>query len=288
MKIVQPKFNWYPGHMARAIREIQKKLKAVDIVVEIRDARVPLVSGNAELDKTLGNKNRLILINKVNLADTKTINLWEEWFSQQNSPYAFINCFDKQSLKRVIAQAKDIVERNRLASNPELTTPKTKLRMMILGLPNTGKSTIINQLAGKSATKTANKPGQTQSQQWIIINEFLELLDTPGVMPPHVETDEHVHWLSAIHAIPDSVLGEEVPAVFLVNYFLKHKTPEFLAKYKLANFDLSLEEAFTQIAKARGCIRQKGLPDFERVYKLLLADFRAGDLGKFCFELPPN
>jgi ribosome biogenesis GTPase A len=169
-----------------------------------------------------------------------------------------------------------------------MTEQKSKLKLMVIGLPNTGKSTIINQLANKKATKVADKPGQTQIQQWITIDKDLELMDTPGVMPPNIEKEEHGLWLSAIHAIPDSIVGEETPAIFLVKYFLKVKSEEFKARYKLDSFEMTVDEAFEKIAKARGCIRQKGLPDLDRVYKHILLDFRNGELGKCCFGLPPK
>lgn len=281
-------FNWYPGHMAKALREIKEKLKTVDIVLEIRDARVPLISGNKVLDATLGSKSRLILLNKVNLADPEQIVKWEAWFTAQGIPFIFANCFEKTSMKKVIALARKVVEDKRLECNPELLEQKAKLRLMVIGLPNTGKSTIINQLANRPATKVADKPGQTQKQQWITIDKDLELLDTPGVMPPNIEKEEHGLWLSAIHAIPDAIVGEEMPAIFLVKYFLKNKTPEFMERYKLDTFEMTVDEAFEKIAKARGCIKQKGVPDLERVYKLLLLDFRRGDLGKCCFGVPPK
>lgn len=281
-------FNWFPGHMAKALREIKTKLKTVDIILEIRDARVPLVSGNKALDEVLGNKSRLIMLNKVNLADPEIIKLWEAWFTEQGMPYIFVNCFDKNSMKKVITYARKIVEDKRLECNPEMVEQKAKLRLMVIGLPNTGKSTIINQLANKSAAKVADKPGQTQMQQWITIDKDLELLDTPGVMPPNIGREEHGLWLSAIHAIPDAIVGEEMPALFLIKHFLNLKTPEFKDRYKLESFELSVEEVLLQIAKARGCVKQKGLPDLERVFKLILADFRAGELGKSCFGLPPK
>lgn len=280
-------FNWFPGHMAKALREIKEKLKTVDIVLEIRDARVPLVSGNKSLDGTLGNKSRLILLNKVNLADPEKIKLWEAWFADQKMPYIFVNCFDKSSLKKVITLARQVVEDKHKESNPDTDRPKSKMRFMIIGLPNTGKSTIINQFAGKSATKVADKPGQTQIQQWITIDKDLELLDTPGVMPPNIEREEHGLWLSAIHAIPDGIVGEEMPALFLVKHFLKLQSSEFKERYKLENFEMSVNDVILQVAKVRGCIKQKGLPDLERVYKIILADFRDGSLGKTCFGIPP-
>ncbi len=288
-ELATPKsFNWYPGHMARAIREIKEKLKNVDIVLEIRDARVPITSGNKVMEAVFRQKSRLILLNKVNLADPKIIAKWEIWFKKQDEPFMFINCFDKGTLKKVMALARKIVEEKRRISNPDLKSTKEKLKLMVIGLPNTGKSTIINQFANRNATKTADRPGQTTGQQWIHIDQNIDLLDTPGVMPPELETDEHAYWLSAINAIPDAVIGEEMPALFLIKYLLDIKSREFLERYQLDSFDLSIEEVISKIAILRGCIKAKGLPDHERIYKLLLLDFRSGDLGKCCFELPPE
>lgn len=284
---VKSGINWYPGHMARAIREIKEKLKLVDIVLEIRDARAPLASGNFVLDETLRQKSRLILLNKVNLADPKSIQLWDAWFTKKGEPYLFIDCFDKASMKKVMSYAHSIVDQKRKESNPETYQQKSKLKLMVIGLPNTGKSTIINQLAGRNATKTADRPGQTQVQQWIVIDKDLDLLDTPGVMPPLLAKEEHGMWLSALHAIPDDIVGEELPARFLVEYFKSQNGRDFKERYKLESLDLSIEEILDKIAVLRGCVRQKGLPDLDRVHKLILLDFRRGELGKCCFGLPP-
>lgn len=285
---VKSGINWYPGHMARAIREIKEKLKLVDVVLEIRDARAPLASGNKMMEETLRQKSRLILLNKVNLADPKMIHQWEEWFKKQGEPFLFLDCFDKGSMKKVMAMARTIVEQKRKESNPETYEHKAKLKMMIIGLPNTGKSTIINQLANRVATKTADRPGQTQVQQWIVIDKDLDLLDTPGVMPPMLAREEHGLWLSAIHAIPDDVAGEELPAKFLIEYLKEKNSKELKERYKLESLELSVEEIFAKIAVLRGCVRQKGLPDLDRVYKLILMDFRKGELGKCCFGVPPE
>lgn len=283
----QSGINWYPGHMARAIREIKEKLKLVDIVLEIRDARAPLASGNKSMEEILRQKSRLILLNKVNLADPSMIQQWNTWFKKQDTAFLFLNCFDKSSMKKVMSMAKEIVDKKRRDTSSQNYVPNENLKLMIIGLPNTGKSTIINLLANRSATKTADRPGQTQVQQWIIIDKNLELLDTPGVLPPMLENEMHGFWLSAIHAIPDNVVGEELPAKFLVEYFKKINSMEFKKRYKLESLELSIEEILTKIALLRGCLKQKGLPDLDRVYKLILLDFRKGELGRICFGLPP-
>jgi ribosome biogenesis GTPase A len=283
----KPEINWYPGHMARAIREIKEKLSTVDIVFEIRDARAPLASGNKMLEGTLRQKSHLILLNKVNLASPNMVQEWQKWFEKQSTPFMFIDCFDKGTMKKVMATAKTIVDKKRKESNPDMA-PKAKMRLMIIGLPNTGKSTIINQLAGRNATKTADRPGQTQVQQLIVIDKDLDLLDTPGVMPPSLAKEEHGLWLSAINAIPDDVVGEEIPAMFLIEFFKEQNSKEFKERYKLDTLDMSAEEIIEKIAILRGCLKQKGLLDLPRTYKLILNDFRKGDLGKCCFGVPPK
>lgn len=280
--------NWFPGHMARAIREIKEKLKLVDIVLEIRDARAPLAFSNKAMEETLRQKSRLILLNKANLADHNMINQWEEWFKTKDDPFIFLDCFDKSSIKKVLSMARKIVEQKRKESNPDNDKVKTKLKMMIVGLPNTGKSTIINQLANRNATRTADRPGFTQVQQWIVIDKDLDLLDTPGVMPSILTGEEHGLWLSVLHAIPDEIVGEELPARFLIEYLKGKKSKELMEKYRLETLEVSVDYIIAKIATIRGCVRQKGLPDLERVYKLILLDFRKGELGKVCFESPPK
>lgn len=279
-------FNWFPGHMMKAMREIQSKVNMVDLVIEIRDARAPLVSGNSSLISSIKGKSRLILLNKANLSDPKMNNQWAEWFEKQGEPFLFINCLEKSAMREVLTLAKRIIEKKRRDCNPEGVAAKEKYKFMIIGLPNTGKSTFINQVANRNATKTADKPGQTQVQLWVRVDDEMDLLDTPGIMPPEIEKDEHKIWLSLINAIPDHIVGEEDPACYLVNYFLKNKTPEFKERYKFENLDINLEEALTKIATVRGCLKVKGLPDLERVYKLILMDFRAGEIGKVSFGLP--
>lgn len=281
-------FNWYPGHMARAIREIKEKLQTVDIVFEIRDARAPLASGNKNFDATLGQKSRLIILNKTNLAHPNVVAQWDQWFKKQGVPFIFVDCFDRGQMKKVMAMAKNIVMEKRRQNNPEVTNPKQKIRLMIVGLPNTGKSTIINQLAGKTAVKVADKPGQTQVQQLIVIDKDLDLLDTPGVMPPVLAKEEHALWLCALNAIPDDVVGEEKPAKYLVEYFKDLNSKEFKERYKLDSYESSTDEIIAKIATLRGCLKQKGVLDLERTYRLILSDFRKGDLGRCSFGTPPK
>ena len=280
------RINWFPGHMNKAVKKIKEKVKLVDIVLEVRDARSPLITANTQITESFGEKSRFIVINKSNLADPKAVAAWETWFEKQGVPYMFLDCFDKVSLQKVVALSKKIVKDRRALT--EAKGEKKKLRMMIMGLPNTGKSTIINQLANRNACKAADKPGYTRNQLWVKVDDDLEILDTPGVMPPKIERYEHGLWLTAIHAIPDLIVTAETSACFVVEHLLKIKTEEFKEKYKFETLELTLVEALDHIAKVRGCVQHKGEPDYDRVFKIVLIDFRKGDLGLISFGLPPN
>lgn len=278
--------NWFPGHMNKAIRKIKENLKQVDIVLEIRDARSPLASGNFAFSKAIGEKSSLIVINKTNLADPKVVKLWDAWFKEQEKPYIFVNCLDKKSLSTITSTAKNVVVKKNRESNPDFVFDR-KLKMMVIGLPNTGKSTLINRLANRNATKAADRPGQTQTQLWVKVDSQLDLLDTPGIMPPKVASYEQGLWLAALHAIPAKIVQEEDSACFVIKHLLEKKSKIFKERYKLESLDIDYIEAISGIAKARGCIQQKNTIDYDRVYKIVLIDFRSGDLGPVSLGLPP-
>ncbi len=279
-------FNWFPGHMNKAIKEIKKNIKLVMIIIEVRDARAPMVSGNKDNYDSNGEKPYLIVLNKTNLADPKAIKLWQEWFSKKKESFIFVNALDKKSIKAIIKRSKEIIHAHRLKSNSTIPA-KDKIKMMVLGLPNTGKSTIINKLANRDATKAAPNPGQTKVQLWIKVDKDLEILDTPGVMPPKINQQIHGMWLSAIHAIPDHIITPDYSACFIVEHLLKIKSQAFREHYKFESLNIDLIAACDHIAKQRGCLRSGGGYDYDHSYKIILGDFRKGNLGPTCFELPP-
>lgn len=281
------RINWFPGHMNKARKEIEKKIKLVDIVIEVRDARAPLASGNKQnYEKSIG-KPYLIVINKTNFADPEVTKLWQDWFTKQDESFIFVNALDKGSLKKVVDRAREILVAHRLKSNPD-QTPKKSVKMMILGLPNTGKSTIINKLSNRQATKAAATPGQTKTQIWVKAERDLEILDTPGVMPPRINSEKHGMWLSAIHAIPDHVVTPDESACFIINFLLAKKSEVFKEHYKFDSLDIDLIEACNHIGKLRGCLISGGHFNYDQIYKIVLGDFRKGALGPISFETPPE
>ncbi len=282
----QNHINWFPGHMNKALKEIKKNAKMVNIVIEVRDARAPLASGNKDSYFQNSEKPYLIVLNKTNLADPVAIEKWKKWFSAQDEAVLFINALDKGSIKKVVDHARKILFQHRLKSNPDAEL-KNKIKMMILGLPNTGKSTIINKLANRSATKAAATPGQTRNQIWVKVNSDVELLDTPGVMPPKIKEQVHAMWLSAIHAIPDHIVTPEDSACFIIRHYLKNNPSALAEHYKFTALPKELIEVLDHIGKKRGCLQKGGEINYDLVFNIVVNDFRKGILAATSFEFPP-
>ena len=283
----QNHINWFPGHMNKALKEIKKNLKMVNIIIEVRDARAPMASGNKGSYSHTGDKPYIIVFNKTNLAEPETVKKWEKWLTEQNESFIFLNALDKAGAKKLVDKAKKVLHDHRLKSNANLELNKNqKIKMMILGLPNTGKSTLINKLANRSATKAAATPGQTRNQIWVKVGQEIELLDTPGVMPPRISDQTHGLWLAAIHAIPDHIVSPEDSACFLIRHFIKKQSIGFKEQYKFDTSPKDLIEALDHIGKVRGCLQKGGLINYDQVYNLVLNDFRKGHLGPTSFESP--
>ena len=280
------RINWFPGHMVKAQREIQKKIKLVDLVLEVRDARVALTSGNQKLHAMLGNKPRLVILNKSNLADPKNIALWEFWFTAQKQAFIFVNSFDHRSLKQVTTMAKALLK-EKWASFEKKGIRPPPLRMMMIGVPNTGKSTIINRLTRRNAARTGDKPGVTQSQEWIVLGKDLELLDTPGVMPPRIETEEQGLWLCSIYAIRDEIVGKEKVAEFIIGYLLQKKSRKLFQKYQIERLSDDDATIIERIGERLNFKKQKNQIDYAKTCGQILNDFRKGLLGRHSFESPP-
>jgi ribosome biogenesis GTPase A len=279
--------NWFPGHMNKAVLDIKKKIKAVDIVIEVRDARAPLASGNKSNIESGTSKPYLVVLNKTNLTTPEVVSEWQQWFTKEEEHFLFINALDKNSLKSITELARSIVHKNRLKSNDAIEK-KMKVKIMVVGLPNTGKSTLINKLADRNATKAAATPGQTKMSLWVNVDEDTHILDTPGVMPPRLNQKVHALWLSAIHAIADHVVSPEDTACFLVNHFLQLKAQAFKDQYKFDSLDIDLVTACNHIGKVRGCLQKGGEYNYDKIYKIILQDFRKGVLGPTHFERPPS
>ena len=279
-----PRINWFPGHMRKALREAGEKLKLVDLVLEVRDARLPFSTGNTDLEQRLGNKKRLIIINKTGYADPGNLAKWEAWFQEQNLPYLAVNALDFKSVKKIVPFAAQMMkERNQKYIRKGIKPPP--LRMMVMGLPNTGKSTLINSLTQRKATVTGNRPGVTKAQSWISIKGNLELMDTPGIMPPRIITDEVGMSMVAIHAIKDEIPGKERLGMYLMGLFLEQRPHEFIERFGVPE-EITPEEALELVATKVGALKKGGVTAYDKAHAALINEYRKGKLGRLVFEWP--
>ncbi len=279
-----PIVHWYPGHMAKATRMIQEYIKKVDVVIELLDARIPRSSANPVIIDLIGQKPHIILLNKVDLADPKATKEWTEFFSSKGIAVLAIDSKsgkgNKQLLRTVEVLSRPIIER---WLNKGIRS--RSVRTIILGIPNVGKSTLINTLAGSAATRTANKAGHTRGQQWVKIGKNLELLDTPGVLWPKLEDQRAAARLAITGAISDDVYDLEAVMKQLVGY-LKENTPEILVeRYKLKPEEMeNLDTILESIGRRRGCLVSGGVVDLDKARRIILADYRNAKLGTITLD----
>ena len=277
-------YQWYPGHMTKAKRQMQEDIKLIDLLIELVDARVPLSSRNPDIDKLGANKGRMVLLNKSDLADPKGNQAWIEYFKNQGITVLEINSRTGSGMKSIQNAVNEACreKRERDKKRGILNRP---IRAMVVGIPNVGKSTFINSYAGKACTKTGNKPGVTKGKQWIRLGKGLELLDTPGILWPKFEDQEVGMRLAFIGSINDEILIEDELAMDLIKY-LKDRYP--LAVEKRFNIEENENPVVTLelIAKARGCYKKGQEIDYTKAASILMDEFRAGKLGKMTLEYP--
>lgn len=277
-------FQWYPGHMTKAKRMMQENIKLIDLVIELVDARIPLSSRNPDIDELGKNKARVVLLNKSDLAEEKWNDVWAEYFKSRGFSVVKVNSRKGggiKSIQSVIRTAcSEKIERDR--KRGILNRP---VRAMVVGIPNVGKSTFINALAGKACAKTGNKPGVTKGKQWIRLNKQVELLDTPGILWPKFEDQEVGRKLAFIGSIKDEILNTEELAAELIGFLGQYYPGVIPDKY-----DTDMDEdpyiVLRGIAQSRNCILRGNELDTEKAALMFLDDFRNGRLGRLTLEYP--
>lgn len=279
--------QWFPGHMAKTKRLITEHLKAVDVAVELLDARIPMSSANPMVENLVQNKPRIIVLNKSDLADVKITEKWIEYFKKENIdviPVSTYNGKDKKKLINLIREkAKPVLEKWQRRG-----LKNRSVRIMILGIPNVGKSTLINFLSGSKATRTANTPGHTKGKQWVRLSSGLDLFDTPGVLWPKFEDQNAALKLAATGAIAGEIFDSyEVVTTLLAE--LKEISPQILKeKYDIEDVNQDTQILLELIGKRRGCLLPGGEIDSTRAEALVLTDFRSGKLGRVTLDMPPS
>lgn len=275
--------QWFPGHMAKARREVTEKLKLVDIVFELIDARLPLSSRNPMIDEVIHQKPRLLILNKMDLADETETARWIRYFEAQGMRAVAINSFEGRGLQTVIKAAKEILE-------PKLERMRSRgirpgaMRAMIVGIPNVGKSTLINRLAKKNIAKTGNTPGVTKAQQWIKYEKELELLDTPGILWPKFEDKEVGFKLALTGAIKDKIVNMEDLAVYGLRFLEANYPARLTDRYGLTTVGDEILPIFEKIGSLRKVYGVGGEIDYDKVAELVVRDIRNEYLGKLTFD----
>ena len=279
-------FQWYPGHMTKAKRQMQEDIKLIDLVIELVDARIPLSSRNPDIDELGKNKYRLILMNKADLADKEQTKKWAEYFKSKGFFVVSLDARTKNSMKSitdiVMEACKEKIERDRKRG-----IKNRPVRAMVVGIPNVGKSTFINSYAGKACAKTGNKPGVTKGKQWIRLNKNVELLDTPGILWPKFEDQMVGLRLALIGSIKDEILNIDELAMELIKYLIKNYSGIINARYEVDE-SKELTDIIVDIAKNSNCLLKGGEPDYSKAAALVIDDFRSGKMGCITLESPED
>lgn len=278
--------QWFPGHMTKARRMMEEQIKLVDVVVEMLDARIPHSSTNPMLLQLLGNKPKVIAINKTDMADPVKTDVWVEKLKNSGAPVCKIDCSTGKGVKQLVAACQ-------LAAKPVLDkwlkkgVKNRSVRIMIVGIPNVGKSTLINRLVGKNKVVAQNRPGVTRGQQWVTIAKGLELLDTPGVLWPKFE-DKSVGFALAITGAIKEEVFDRIQATELLIEFLRERYPaELCVKYAIELTEgEEIRDIMSKIAVSRGCLKAGGQLDLDKVVQLVFRDFKSGKLGRFTVDEP--
>ena len=277
--------QWYPGHMAKTRRMIEENLKNIDVVVEILDARIPFSGRNPNFDDIIINKPRLVVMNKYDLADASITDKWTMWYQNQGIRVIPISCATGLGINKIAPEARELIKEK--IEKAAASGRNIGVKIMMVGIPNVGKSTLINRLSGKASAKTGDRPGVTRAKQWIRLANGLELLDTPGILPPKFEDQRVAVNLAYTGAIRDEIMEIELLAYSLLEYLRDNYRDNLCQRYKLDDIDgLAGHEILELIGRKRGCVISGGEIDTERAANILLDELRGCKIGKITLEKP--
>ncbi len=279
--------QWFPGHMAKTRRLISENLKLVDVVIELLDARLPLSSRNPEIDNIVGKRPRILVLNKADMADPAATEAWLAYFKQKGIYAISLDCKTGRGMS-ALSPAIDNVLKEKFERDKSKGILRHSIRMMIVGIPNVGKSSFINRLSSRNAAKTGDRPGVTTAKQWIKIAGRYELLDTPGILWPKFESVDVARRIAYTGGIKDEIMDIEELAFYLVAYLKETYAQNLAERYKLSADELELEawDLVNLIGKKRGCVISGGEVDTFRTSALILDEFRSARLGRITLELP--
>ena len=288
--------NWYPGHMAKTKRQIMEDVRLVDIIIELLDARIPISSQNPDIAGITKNKKKIIVLNKCDLADERQNKRWVEYFNKKNIPAVLTDSNSGKGIEECVRKIEKIMEGD-LKNQADKGRIGRKIKAMVLGIPNVGKSSFINRISKKTSAGVGNKPGVTKQKQWIRINEKIELLDTPGVLWPKFESEEVALHLAFTGTIKEDILQRTEIAYYLVKFLIENYPKVLCERYKLTEEYINeqlenqeraenenIYEIFLEIGRKRGCIISGGNIDEEKTARIILDEFKNGKIGKITLE----
>ena len=289
--------NWYPGHMAKTKKQIKEDLKLIDIVVELLDARIPISSQNPDIDSLTSGKKKIVVLNKCDLSDEVQNKKWLKYFENKNINAVLTDSNTGKGIENCIRKIEEIMKED-LENSSQKGRIGKKIKVMILGIPNVGKSSFINRIAKRNTAQVGNRPGVTRQKQWIRINEKIELLDTPGVLWPKFESEQVGLNLAYTGSIKEEVLEKTEIAYNLLKFLLENYRNNVCEKYKITNEyieeimskdqpeNYNIYEIMLEIGRKRGCMVSGGNVDEEKISKIILDEFKNGKLGKITLEIP--
>ena len=286
--VMDDKMNiqWYPGHMTKTRRKMEEDLKLVDAVCELVDARIPISSRNPDIDAICGNKPRMMILNRIDLADPETTSAWSDYFKKKGWAVVRTDCKSRKGIDRFQPAVRELLA-EKLHRYQERGFVNKPLKLMVVGIPNVGKSTFINQVAGRKGAKAENRPGVTRGKQWVTVDKGLLLLDTPGILWPKFDDEEVGRRLAYTGAVKSDVLDIETLACHLIAMLWKRYPDALRQRYKIdLPEDAQGYELLTEAGRKRGFLLSRGEIDTERMARVLLEEFRSCKIGKFSLETP--
>lgn len=279
--------NWYPGHMKKTKDLVRDNLKLVDVVVELLDARIPFSSKNPDINKLAGNKPRVVILNKSDLADKSKLDMWIRYYKNQGIKAIPVDTLKGVGVNKLVEECKNVVK-DKMNALKEKGRKERPVRVMIVGVPNVGKSSIINKLTGRKSAITGDKPGVTKGKQWVRLKGNLELLDTPGILWPKFEDQEVALNLAFCRSIKDEILDIETLALRLIRKLMEIEPQKLKERYKLENLGETDIETMDMIGRKRGFITGRKELDYTRIATTVLNEFRDGKIGKISLEVPED
>ena len=279
--------NWYPGHMKKTKEMVQNNLKLVDVVIELLDARIPLRSKNPEIDKLAHNKPRVVVLNKSDLSDRAKLNKWISYYQSKGIKAIPVDTLKGSGVNKIVEECKNVTK-EKMDALKEKGRKERAIRVMIVGVPNVGKSSLINKLTGRKSTQTGDRPGVTKGKQWVRLKGNLELLDTPGILWPKLEDKKIALNLAFTRAIKDEILDIDTLGLKFIEKMSDIEPEKLKARYKLDSLGEEPLETMEMIGRKRGFILGRNELDYTRIAKTVLNEFREGKLGQITLEVPED